>query len=62
MHRTICMLNDSLFIKPIIIDIFNVSSEDEHQYDLPIYYKGHLLSVNFDYKNYTETRSKLGSA
>ncbi len=31
----------------LVIDIFDVKSEGKHQYDLPVHYKGHLISTNF---------------
>ena len=61
MHRTICMINDSSLSKPVILDIFDINSETEHEYDLPFYYKGHLLSANFEYEAFTNTRSTLGN-
>lgn len=60
MHRTICLINDNSLSKPIIVDIFKVTSDKEHQYDLPFYYKGHFVSVNFEYDAFTTSLSPLG--
>lgn len=60
LHRTVCLLNDENFTKPIVIDILNIISDEEHQYDLPYYYKGHFLSTNIDYKPFITKRSLLG--
>jgi len=60
MHRTICLINDPILEKPIVLDVFNVESEKEHQYDLPFYYKGYFLSANFEYEAFTQTKSLLG--
>lgn len=60
MHRTICLINDPKIEKPIVLDVLNVESEKEHQYDLPFYYKGHFLSTNFDYEAFAETKTLLG--
>ncbi len=54
MHRTLVLLKDEDFRNPLLIDIFRVTSETENQYDLPIWFQGHLLSTNFDY--FTETK------
>lgn len=62
LHRTICMVDDSILSKPILIDILNVKSDIEHQYDLPFYYKGHFLSLNSDYKAFTTTKKNMGDA
>jgi len=32
----------------LVVDIFEVKSATKHQYDLPLHYKGHLISTNFD--------------
>ena len=32
----------------LVVDIFDVNSDEEHQYDLPVRYKGHLISTNFE--------------
>ncbi|ASP50014.1 heparinase II/III domain-containing protein [Cognaticolwellia beringensis] len=31
----------------LVVDIFDVNSNEEHQYDLPVHFKGHLISTNF---------------
>lgn len=61
MHRTMIMINDNNLLRPVIIDVFKVNSEIEHQYDLPYYYMGHFISANFDYSSYTKTRSVVGN-
>ncbi|QCK16416.1 heparinase [Mangrovivirga cuniculi] len=47
LHRTMILLNDSVFSKPLLIDLFNVQSDTAHKVDLPFYYLGQLLEVNF---------------
>jgi hypothetical protein len=37
-----------LLEQSLVVDIFNVKSDEEHQYDLPVHYKGHLISTNFE--------------
>jgi hypothetical protein len=44
------VLNLSNFEKPLLIDIFDVKSNEVHQYDLPYYYFGQFLSTNFKYE------------
>ncbi|MBU0476257.1 MAG: heparinase II/III family protein [Bacteroidetes bacterium] len=62
MQRTMVMVNDEKFIKPIIIDVFKVKSESEHIYDLPFYYLGHFVAANFEYTPATSTKSLMGEA
>lgn len=51
LHRTMVLLKDSSFQEPLVIDIFKVVSENKNQYDLPIWFQGHLMQTNFEYKN-----------
>ena len=60
-HRTMMLLKDDHFRKPLLIDIFKLSSEEENNYDLPVWFLGHLLSASFDYKKESETLNVLGS-
>jgi oligo-alginate lyase len=47
--------------KKIIADIFNITSVDEHQYDLPFQYNGQFISTSFKYNANTKTQATLGS-
>jgi oligo-alginate lyase len=62
MHRTMAMVNDENLIRPLVVDIFKIKSDKEHQYDLPYYYMGHFISTNFEYTPYTNERKQLGKA
>src|SRR5690606_26819788 len=33
--------------KPLLIDIFKAGSDQQHQYDLPFWYKGHIVDASF---------------
>jgi hypothetical protein len=61
MRRTVAVISDDGFDKPFVLDIFRVTSAGEHQYDLPFYFTGQALEVNFDYES-PETLRPLGSA
>lgn len=50
LQRTMVVLNLSNFEKPLLLDIFDVKSNEVHQYDLPYYYLGQFLSTNFKYE------------
>lgn len=39
--------NDTEQAKSLVVDVFDVKSNSQHQYDLPVHYKGHLISTNF---------------
>ncbi|MBU2915018.1 heparinase II/III family protein [Reichenbachiella agariperforans] len=55
MQRTIALIADSSFAKPLLVDVFDIDSDEINTYDLPYYYFGQLLSANMVY----ETRATL---
>ena len=44
----------------LVIDVFDVKSDKTHQYDLPIHYKGHLITTNFTLDTQLTNLSVLG--
>lgn len=62
MQRTMAVIKDKLLPKPIVVDVFKVDSDKEHQYDLPFYYMGHLIGTNINYLNYEKELKPMGSA
>ena len=60
MHRTMALLKDNSFQNPIVIDVFRINAETYNQYDLPLWFQGHLLSANFKYESNDKTLNLLG--
>ncbi|MBP9103968.1 MAG: alginate lyase family protein [Chitinophagaceae bacterium] len=60
MQRTLYML-ELPENKKMIVDLFNVESDKEHQYDLPFQYNGHLINTSFKYKANTDKQETLGN-
>lgn len=60
MQRSLLMVSHPAFEHPLIIDIFRTNSNQKHQYDLPYYYKGHLINTDYKYKAFDTSRSLLG--
>jgi len=60
MHRTFVMVNDAELDKPFVLDIFNVSSAEKHQLDLPFHYFGEIMHLSYDNKVMTDHMSTLG--
>lgn len=50
MQRSIILADLPEFEKPLIIDVYKIKSEQEHQYDLPIHYTGQIIRTDFEYK------------
>ncbi len=59
LQRTVYMLELPAGNK-ILVDVFNAASNDEHQYDLPFHYNGHLISTSFKYNANTQKQEALG--
>ena len=55
MQRSVLLAELEGFEKPLVIDIYRILSESEHQYDLPVHYAGQLICTDFEY----ETAKKL---
>jgi oligo-alginate lyase len=47
--------------KKIIVDIFNTTAANEHQYDLPFQYGGQFISTSFKYIPNTKKQETLGT-
>ena len=60
LHRSLFLLKDAELTNPLVIDIFKVDSENTNQYDLPLWFKGHLLSADFDYDKSANSLEILG--
>ncbi|RMG79775.1 MAG: heparinase [Bacteroidetes bacterium] len=61
LHRTVALLKDETLKNPLFVDVFRVASGVENQYDLPVWFQGHLLSANFEYAAATDTLTTLGT-
>jgi hypothetical protein len=46
--------------RKLIVDLFNVSSPGEHQYDLPFQYSGQLIATSFKYEAFSKKQETLG--
>jgi hypothetical protein len=58
-HRTMAVIEDKSFEKPLIIDVLRVKSEKENQYDLPYWFIGQVMNTDFEY-SVPSTLSPLG--
>jgi len=59
MKRTMALIKTRNFEKPFLLDILKVNSETKNQCDLPFYFMGQVLQVNFEYDT-PSTLSPLG--
>ena len=60
MKRTVYMVNLPNHKKPLVVDVFNALSAEQHQYDLPFQYTGVLMSTSYKYIPFLNTQTTLG--
>ncbi|SHJ15802.1 Heparinase II/III-like protein [Mesonia phycicola] len=60
-QRTISILNIEGYEQPLVLDVFQIKSNQPHQYDLNYNYIGHLMETSFEY-NRPQQLTALGEA
>jgi hypothetical protein len=60
MLRTAILFQPEGAETPLLLDVFKLQSNNEHLYELPFWYNGHLTNVNFKYKNNNTQLNVLG--
>lgn len=58
--RTIAIIEDAAFGRPIIVDLSEAHADGPHSYDLPFHYNGHLVETNFEVQADPVARTPLG--
>jgi hypothetical protein len=61
MNRSMVVVKDDSFEKPLVIDVYRVNSESKNQYDLPWHFVGQVMNTSFKYA-VPQILSPLGSA
>ncbi|EJE8153243.1 heparinase II/III family protein [Vibrio alginolyticus] len=59
MQRSVFMLNLDELEAPLLLDLYRIEGEGEHQYDYSHQYDGQVVRTNFDYQSFGEL-STLG--
>lgn len=62
MTRTMALIKHPGLEKSLILDLLKIRSAEQHQYDLPIHFQGHVTNVVADLKANTEVRTPLGKS
>ena len=60
-RRTLLMPTLPGLEAPLVIDLVRATSEDAHQYDLPLHFSGHIMEYDFETQNNVAARPVLGS-
>jgi hypothetical protein len=62
LQRTMAMVRDEHFRRPVILDVVTVDADRPHIYDLPFYYQGHLVNTSVAYRAYRSTVTSSGGS
>ena len=62
MQRTVLLVEDDAFEHPILIDLFRLDAEAEHQYDYPLHYDGVPIAASFDLAGHADALRPMGEA
>lgn len=60
--RTLALLEHAELAFPIAVDLLRVRGEAPAQYDLPLYFNGHIITQGFDAEHSVAARPVLGAA
>lgn len=50
MQRSIILAELPEFEKPLVIDVYRIEADAEHDYDLPVHHSGQIIRTDFDYQ------------
>ena len=59
--RTTALLNGVVAGGPVVIDVLNIGSQKQHQYDLPLHFSGQFIASNQALSSRTDKLVPLGS-
>ena len=62
MQRTMFLIDDRRFSRPVVVDLFRLDSRGEHTYDYPIHFRGQLISTDVKYEGRATRQEPLGKA
>lgn len=61
LHRTSMLIRLPANPKALLLDIFMARSDKKHAYDLPFWYKGHIVDASFKPQTFTSSLTPLGT-
>ncbi len=60
LRRTLILFKPEGAASTLLMDVFNVQSAQQHQYDLPFWYQGHITNAPFEVQANTRSLPALG--
>jgi hypothetical protein len=62
MERTMFLIDDVRLPRPVVVDLFRLSSKDEHTYDYVLHFRGQLIATDVKYESQSKEQEPLGKA
>ncbi len=62
MERTMFLIDDRRFSRPIVVDLFRLGSKEEHTYDYPVHFRGQLIATDIKYEANSKKQEPLGKS
>ena len=59
--RSVAIINDPAFERPVVLDVMRAQSGGVHKYDLPFWYNGHIVETNMTIGANDKSRAPLGT-
>ena len=60
MERTMFLIDDARLSRPAVVDLFRLTSNDDHTYDYPVHFRGQLIATNVKYDSNDKEQEPLG--
>src|SRR5688572_22691829 len=60
MQRTMLLIKDARFSRPVVVDLFRLSSGADRTYDYPIHFRGQLIATDVKYEGRSTKQEPLG--
>ncbi len=62
MQRTMFLIRDDRLEYPVVVDVYRVATDKQHQYDMPLHFHGQIMNSNFKYETQSTLQKPLGKA
>lgn len=60
MQRSMLMVDDDRLEYPVVVDLYRLSSDEEHTYDYPLHFRGQHMLMNFEIDADDQAQAPLG--
>jgi hypothetical protein len=62
MERTMFLIDDARLPRPVVVDLFRLSSKEQHTYDYALHFRGQLIATDVKYESNNTEQKPIGKA